>query len=37
MKKRVNMKVVELQNLFNFVVNNYLFESVYGLKQAIYT
>jgi hypothetical protein len=37
MKKRVNMKVVELQNLFNFVVNNCLFEFVYGLKQAIYT
>jgi hypothetical protein len=30
------MKDVELQKLFNFVVN-FLFEFVYGLKQAIYT
>jgi hypothetical protein len=31
------MKVVELQKLFNFVVNNFLFKFVYSLKQAIYT
>jgi hypothetical protein len=31
------MKVVELQKLFNFVVDNFLFEFVYSLKQAIYT
>jgi hypothetical protein len=31
------MKVVEPQKLFNFVVDNFLFEFVYGLKKAIYT
>jgi hypothetical protein len=34
-EKRVNKKVVELQKLFNFVVNNFLFQFIYGLKQAI--
>jgi hypothetical protein len=37
MKKSVKMKVVELQKLFNFIVDNFLFQFVYGLKQAIYT
>jgi hypothetical protein len=36
-EKIVKIKVVELQKLFNFVVDNFLFELVYGLKQAIYT
>jgi hypothetical protein len=36
-EKSVKMKVVELQKLFNFVVDIFLFEFVYGLKQAIYT
>jgi hypothetical protein len=31
------MKVVELQKLFNFVVDKFLFEFIYGIKQAIYT
>jgi hypothetical protein len=31
------MKVVKFQKLFNFVLDNFLFEFVYGLKQAIYT
>jgi hypothetical protein len=31
------MKVVKLQKLFNFVVDNFLFEFVYRLKQTIYT
>jgi hypothetical protein len=31
------MKVVELQKLFNFIVDNFLFKFIYGLKQAIYT
>jgi hypothetical protein len=31
------MKVIELQKLFNFVVDNFLFEFIYGFKQAIYT
>jgi hypothetical protein len=35
-EKNVKMKVVELQNLFNFVVDNFLFEFVYSLKQGIY-
>jgi hypothetical protein len=31
-EKSVKIKVVELQKLFNFVVNKFLFEFVYGLK-----
>jgi hypothetical protein len=36
-EKSVKIKVLELQKLFNFVVDNCFFEFVYGLKQAIYT
>jgi hypothetical protein len=36
-EKSVKMKVVELQKLFNFVVDNFLFEFVYSIKHAIYT
>jgi hypothetical protein len=31
-EKSVKIKVVEVQNLFNFVVDKFLFEFVYGLK-----
>jgi hypothetical protein len=32
-EKFVKMKVVELQKLFNFVVDNFLFEFVYNIKK----
>jgi hypothetical protein len=35
--KKCKIKVVELQKLFNFVVDIFLFKFVYGFKQAIYT
>jgi hypothetical protein len=30
------MKIVELQKLFNFVVNNFLFEFIYGKKSNLH-
>jgi hypothetical protein len=30
--QNIKTKVVELQKLFNFVVNNFLFEFIYGLR-----
>jgi hypothetical protein len=35
--KNTKIKLVELKKLFNFVVDNFLFEFVYNLKQSIYT
>jgi hypothetical protein len=36
MEKSTKIKLVELKKLFNFVVDNFLFEFVYNLKQSIY-
>ena len=31
------MKVVDLEKLWNFVVDNFIFKFILGLKQATYT
>jgi hypothetical protein len=35
-EKSVRIKAAEFQKLINFIVDNFLFKFVYGLKQTIY-
>jgi hypothetical protein len=36
-EKDIKIKVIKLQKLCNFIVDNFLFEFIYGIKQLIYT